>query len=74
MCKKQDKQQQPVEVTCPCYLTNLPIGKDCYEGKSQEKLADALAMHICETDGGETPVFARQIGLESKWAAVSQDL
>lgn len=69
MCKKQDKQQKQIEVTYPRYLTNQPTGKDLYEGKSQEKLVDALALHIRETDGGEAPVFARLIGLEGKWGS-----
>lgn len=70
MCKskKQAEQTNPVtEEQYPRYLSNHPQGEDLFEGKSQERLANAIAMHITDTDKVENPVYARLIGLEGKW-------
>lgn len=71
MCNKNKKTQQnsPVEESYPRYLSNHPEGVDLFEGKSQERLADAIAMHITETDKVDNPIFARLIGLEGKWGS-----
>lgn len=72
MCKKNNQNQQDipmVEESYPHYLNNHPEGVDLFEGKSQERLADAIAMHITETDRVEKPTFARLIGLEGKWGS-----
>ena len=52
---KKTQDEKPIEVTYPHYLSNKPQGEDMYEGKSQERLADALATHITETDQEEEP-------------------
>ena len=71
MFKKNNQTQQGGQMAevYPCYLSNLPEGVDLFEGKSQERLADAMAMHITETDKVEKPIFARLIGLEGKWGS-----
>lgn len=72
MCKKNNQTQQKspmVEELYPRYLSNLPEGVDLFEGKSQERLATAIASHITETDKVEKPTFARLIGLEGKWGS-----
>lgn len=72
MCKskKQTEQTNPVtEEQYPRYLSNHPQGEDLFEGKSQERLANAIAMHITDTDKVENPVYARLIGLEGKWGS-----
>ena len=70
MVKEQNLQGTPeVEEKYPRYLSNHPQGEDLYEGKSQERLADALVMHITETDQVEEPIYARLIGLEGKWGS-----
>ena len=70
MAEEQDIQGKPeVEERFPRYLSNRPQGEDMYEGKSQERLADALAMHITETDHEEEPPYARLIGLVGKWGS-----
>lgn len=70
MVKEQNLQGIPeVEEKYPRYLSNHPQGEDLYEGKSQERLADALVMHITETDQVEEPIYARLIGLEGKWGS-----
>ena len=66
---KKTQDEKPIEVTYPHYLSNKPQGEDMYEGKSQERLADALATHITETDQEEEPSYARLIGLEGKWGS-----
>lgn len=71
MCigKKNIDQPAPAEETFPRYLSNAPKGVDLYKGESQQRLADAIAMHITETDKVEKPVFSRLIGLEGKWGS-----
>lgn len=70
MAKKQERQDNQMEqFTHPHYLSIHPLGEDLYEGKSQERLAQAIAMHIQETDKSVEPVFARLIGIEGKWGS-----
>jgi hypothetical protein len=71
MCKidKQTIQKSQVMNAYPRYLSNCPEGVDLFEGKSQDRLADAIAMHITETDKVEKSIFARLIGLEGKWGS-----
>lgn len=70
---QQNVEQAPAEVKYPCYISNHPKGADMFEGKSQERLAQAVAAHIAGTDEeakkGEKPVFSRLIGLEGKWGS-----
>lgn len=71
--KQQNEEQAPVEVQYPRYISNHPKGADMFEGKSQERLAQAVAAHIAGTDEqakkGVKPVFSRLIGLEGKWGS-----
>ena len=71
--KQQNVEQAPVEVQYPRYISNHPKGADMFEGKSQERLAQAVAAHIAGSDEdakkGVEPVFARLIGLEGKWGS-----
>lgn len=68
MCKKSKQTELPKEIF-PHYLSNQPEGIDLFEGKSQERLAEAIACHIIEADKVEKPTFARLIGLEGKWGS-----
>lgn len=71
MCKSNNNviHNPPIKEACPRYISNDPQGEDLFEGKSQERLADAIAMHIEEADLVEKPVFARLVGLEGKWGS-----
>lgn len=73
MSKKQFEQENQVVEVFPHYLSNHPKGEDLFEGKSQERLALAVAAHITEVDTaadeGKQPTFARLIGLEGKWGS-----
>ena len=71
MCKKNNLTQNSSQVVeaYPRYLSNYPEGEDLFEGKSQKRLADAIAIHITEADKVEKPIFARLIGLEGKWGS-----
>ena len=69
MSKKQIAEEVKAEVIYPRYISNKPKGEDLFEGKSQERLASAIAMHITEADKENEPVFARLIGLEGKWGS-----
>lgn len=74
MAKKQQNVEQALaEVQYPRYVSNHPKGADMFEGKSQERLAQAVAVHISGTDDeaqkGTKPVFSRLIGLEGKWGS-----
>lgn len=50
MSKKQMAEGIKAEVVYPRYISNKPKGEDLFEGKSQERLASAIAMHITDTD------------------------
>ena len=67
--KQEDKENQVEDVSYPHYLNNHPKGADLFESKSQERLAQALAAHITETDQVNDPVFARLIGLQGLWGS-----
>lgn len=69
MNKKQVVEQAPIEVQYPHYISNQPKGEDLFKGKSQERLALAIAMHILDTDTSNNSVFARLIGIEGKWGS-----
>lgn len=73
MSKKQEKQVNQEVEEYPHFLSNHPKGVDLFEGKSQERLARAVAAHITEVDNnteeGKQPRFARLIGLEGKWGS-----
>lgn len=71
MCKKNTKtaDEKILEEKYPRYLSNDPKGIDLFDGKSQERLANAIAMHIKETDRAEKLISARLIGLEGKWGS-----
>ena len=69
MCKTQAKQTGIPVKNYPQFLSNHPKGEDLFEGKSQERLADAIAMHITEIDKEEKPVISRLIGVEGKWGS-----
>lgn len=66
---KQIVEQAPIEVQYPHYISNQPKGEDLFKGKSQERLALVIAMHILDTDTTNNSVFARLIGLEGKWGS-----
>ena len=55
----------------PKFISNHAIGYDLYEGKSQEKLAQAISNHITNVDkqfdGEKQPLIPRLIGLEGAW-------
>ena len=55
----------------PKFISNNAIGYDLYEGKSQEKLAQAISEHITNIDkqftGEKQPLIPRLIGLEGAW-------
>lgn len=71
MCKSKkqiEQTTQPIE-EYPRYVSINPRGEDLFEGKSQQKLAKDIAMHISESDKQEKPVFSRLIGIEGKWGS-----
>lgn len=52
----------------PRFISNKPCGIDKFEGKSQERLTDAIANHIISTDiNTNIKCFSRIIGLEGGW-------
>lgn len=54
--------------TYPQFLSNKPCGIDKFEGKSQERLTNAIANHITSTDKGHNlQNLSRIIGLEGGW-------
>ncbi len=69
MSKKQAIQEPQVVEEYPHYISNQPKGADLFDGKSQERLAQAIAAHITDTDKVEKPIFSRLLGLEGKWGS-----
>lgn len=65
----KNKYQEKIEdkVVYPQYLSNKPEGVDLFDGKSQERLASAVAKHIRAIDAMKEPLVSRLIGLEGKW-------
>lgn len=51
----------------PQFISNLPCGEDYTEGKSQERLAVAIAEHIISIDGKNVDQLPRIIGLKGEW-------
>lgn len=69
MSKKKTLEEIPETLVYPQYISNHPKGEDLFEGKSQERLAMAIAAHIEETDSCKTSTLSRLIGLEGKWGS-----
>lgn len=55
----------------PCFIKNVPCGNDKFEGKSQERLAKAIAKHFEKTDNisDEDKGLPRIVGLEGIWGS-----
>lgn len=55
----------------PCFIKNAPCGNDKFEGKSQERLAKAIAKHFEKTDNisDEDKGLPRIVGLEGIWGS-----
>lgn len=51
----------------PQFISNLPCGEDYTEGKSQERLAIAIAEHITSSDSKNEEKVSRIIGLKGEW-------
>jgi len=52
----------------PSFIPNKPCGIDKFEGKSQERLTDAIANHIAANDSNRSNInLSRIIGLEGGW-------
>lgn len=51
----------------PQFISNLPCGEDYTEGKSQDRLAVAIAEHITSADGKNEAQLPRIIGLKGDW-------
>ena len=51
----------------PQFISNLPCGEDYTEGKSQERLAVAIAEHITSSDIKNEEKVSRIIGLKGEW-------
>lgn len=69
MSKRKTIDEIPEVVVYPQYISNHPKGEDLCEGKSQERLALAIAAHIEESDSHKTATLSRLIGLEGKWGS-----
>lgn len=69
MSKKKTIEEVPETVVYPQYISNHSKGEDLFEGKSQERLAMAIAAHIEESDSNQAFTLSRLIGLEGKWGS-----
>ena len=63
-----NKSKDNKNIKYPRFISNKPCGIDKFEGKSQEKLTNAIANHIVFTDSdNNTQNLSRIIGLEGGW-------
>lgn len=53
----------------PQFISNLPCGEDYTEGKSQERLAVAIAEHITSSDSKNEEKVSHIIGLKGEWGS-----
>ena len=53
------------------FLPNRPIGKDLYDGQSQDRIADAIMKHILDVDAidDNNRTLPRIIGIEGVWGS-----
>ena len=69
----EEGAQVKTEIIYPRYLSTAPHGEDLYEGKSQEKIKDAIEQYILNTDNPNIELseakMPRLIGLEGKWGS-----
>lgn len=55
------------QINYPIYISNKPCGEDLADGKSQERLSNAISEYIISTDRNESSNLPRIIGLEGGW-------
>lgn len=56
------------KINFPRFIPNKPCGIDKFEGKSQERLTNAIANHIVTNDSEQSSnKLSRIIGLEGGW-------
>ena len=71
--RAEEVAQVKTEIIYPRYLSTAPHGEDLYEGKSQEKIKDAIEKYILDTDNPNIELseakMPRLIGLEGKWGS-----
>ena len=71
--RAEEVAQVKTEIIYPRYLSTAPHGEDLYEGKSQEKIKDAIEKYILDTDNPNVELseakMPRLIGLEGKWGS-----
>lgn len=53
----------------PRFIQNKPIGEDKFEGKSAERIADAIKTHINKYAEEDYKEFPKIIGLEGEWGS-----
>jgi hypothetical protein len=60
-------KEENKNINYPRFIPNKPCGIDKFEGKSQERLTNAIANHIISNDNNNAQNFSRIIGLEGSW-------
>lgn len=60
---------QKKETKYPQFLPTHPTGKDLLDGKSQEKVGNAIGQHITEVDDQDNDSMSRVIGIEGVWGS-----
>ncbi len=61
-------KEETNNIEYPSFISNKPCGIDKFEGKSQERLTDAIANHIVANDSNKSNInLSRIIGLEGGW-------
>ena len=61
-------KKENININYPRFIPNKPCGIDKFEGKSQERLTDAIANHIVSIDNDkDMQNLSRIIGLEGGW-------
>lgn len=60
------------EIVYPRYISNKPKGEEKFEGKSPERQASSIVMHITETDKEEILFLHGLLDLKENGAAISR--
>ncbi len=68
-CTKKENTKNKQAQSYPRFISNKPCGKDKFEGKSHERVVDAIAQHISNSDNSTNNESSNIIGLEGEWGS-----
>ena len=73
MKKRNEEVKEEKRIVYPRFLSTAPQGVDLFEGKSQEKIKEAIEQYILDTDNPQIDLsedkLPHLIGLEGRWGS-----